>query len=144
MGQSQLAPTLFWRPLVLFLAVAHGAKCTLNVAKGVTSLASGSGPLLGGAMLLLLEACTLAYVAYGALQLWIHRFTPQHAYDWLLGWSFIALFFHFTAHFSGALPGFIEDKSFLVYTIGSSLVTAMLLPPAHALANWVVAAPAIV
>ena len=143
MGQQQAAK-LFWRPLVLFLAIAHGAKCTLNVAKGMTSLASGSGPLFGSVMLLLLEACTLAYVAYGALQMWLHRFSPQRSSDWLLGWSFIVLVFNFTAHFSGAMPGFLGDKSFLAYAIGSSLAIAMLLPPAHALAHWAVASPSIV
>lgn len=96
---------------------------------------------VGNITLLVLEP---PYVAYGALQLWRHRFSTQHASDWLLGWSFIALVFNFTAHFSGVLSGFLLDKSFLAYTIRSSLAVAMLLPPEHAMAHWAIASPAIV
>ena len=135
----------FVRSLMLFIAIAYNAKSAGSVAKGLIALASGSGPLLGNMVFVLLEICNLVYVAYGARQTWTRRFSPQRSADWHLGWSAgFAPAFSLTAHYSGALPGFILRTGFLPLHAFMCIIVATALPPAHALTHWAVTSPAFV
>ena len=138
---------LLGRCMTLFIAIAQCTKCTVTICKvvGSSDLTFGSGSLLGSMSLLILEAGTFAFVAYGAIRTWNGHFSPQRTSDWTVGLaSFIAPVFNITAHFSGALPGFIENKNFLAFHCFVTVMVATMLPPAHALMHWVVTSPAYV
>ena len=138
---------LLGRCMTLFIAIAQCTKCTVTICKvvGSSDLTFGSGSLLGSMSLLALEAFTFAFVAYGAVRTWDGRFSAQRSSDWTLGLaSFIAPTFNITAHFSGALPGFVVHKNFMAFHCFITVILAMMLPPAHALMHWAIASPAYV
>lgn len=96
-------------------------------------------------MFVLLESGATVFLSYGAIQTWVRRFTPQRTADWLLAWSAIIIpASNLASHYSGALKGFILNKSFLAYHSWMSFAAAVLMPPAHGLVHWTMASPAFV
>ena len=135
---------VFVRSLLLFISFAYTTKCASSVVKGLVALASGTGPLIGCLVFVLLETSNFVYVAYGARQAWNRTFSPQRSADWTLGWSaFFGPASFLTAHYSGALPGFILHPNFLAIHAWVSLIAATVLPPAHALTHWAISSPAL-